>query len=66
MSVPPHLNLDFDSSSLSIPLSLPDTPTSPITPLEPKPKKSNPLNDLIDTEKAYTDLLGGVIKVYCL
>ncbi|KAK1232700.1 hypothetical protein PQX77_004176 [Marasmius sp. AFHP31] len=62
MDDPPQLNLSFESTSLSLPLSLPDTPTSPITPLDPKPKKSNPLNDLIDTEKAYSDLLGGVIK----
>ncbi|KAL0580366.1 hypothetical protein V5O48_001611 [Marasmius crinis-equi] len=62
MNHPPQLDLTLDSSSLSIPLSLPATPTSPLTPLDSKPKKSNPLNDLIDTEKAYTDLLGGVIK----
>ncbi|KAF9270305.1 hypothetical protein L218DRAFT_952463 [Marasmius fiardii PR-910] len=58
---PPQLNLDLNSGSLGLPLSLPATPTSP-GPQDSKPKKTNPLNDLIDTEKAYTDLLGGVIK----
>lgn len=49
---------------------LPLTPTTPLTPLHPsfsppdqKPKKSNPLNDLIDTEKTYVDLLTGIIRV---
>ncbi|KAG7099301.1 hypothetical protein E1B28_001159 [Marasmius oreades] len=59
---PPQLNLILEPSSLGLPLSLPATPSSPAHPQDSKPKKANPLNDLIDTEKAYTDLLGGVIK----
>lgn len=49
---------------LTIPLT-PTTPLSPNTPLnnENKPKKANPLNDLIDTEKQYVDQLTGVIRV---
>jgi hypothetical protein len=30
---------------------------------EGKPKKANPLNDLIDTEKRYVELLTGIIRV---
>ncbi|KAK7058887.1 hypothetical protein VNI00_001511 [Paramarasmius palmivorus] len=59
---PPQLNLNLESGSLSLSSSLPATPTTPNAPLDSKPKKTNPLNDLIDTEKGYIDLLGGVIK----
>ena len=52
-------------------------PMTPITPISPtgsgfptslppsdaKPKKSNPLVDLIETEKTYVDLLTGIIRV---
>lgn len=56
-------------SSPDAAIRLPSTPTIPITPLSPsfsspdvKPKKANPLNDLIDTEKTYVDQLTGVIR----
>ncbi|KAF8922455.1 hypothetical protein CPB85DRAFT_1547938 [Mucidula mucida] len=46
---------------------LPGTPTTPSTPASPtnpeqKQKKSNPLVDLIDTEKHYVDQLAGIIR----
>ncbi|KAF9044802.1 hypothetical protein BDZ89DRAFT_1058899 [Hymenopellis radicata] len=46
---------------------LPGTPTTPSTPVSPtnpeqKQKKSNPLVDLIDTEKHYVDQLAGIIR----
>ncbi|ESK89306.1 gef1 [Moniliophthora roreri MCA 2997] len=59
---PPQLNLNLEPTPINLPLSLPATPTTPNLPSDSKPKKTNPLNDLIDTEKAYIDLLGGVIK----
>lgn len=44
--------------------SLPSTPITPNTPSgDAKPKKSNPLSDLIDTEKHYVDQLAGIIRV---
>lgn len=33
---------------------------------EGKPRKANPLNDLIDTEKAYVEQLTGIIRVRLL
>ncbi|TFK41067.1 hypothetical protein BDQ12DRAFT_626255 [Crucibulum laeve] len=60
--------LSFPSStSLDAGLSVPLTPTTPTTPTSPsssdvKPKKSNPLADLIDTEKLYVDELTGIIR----
>ncbi|KAJ3719826.1 hypothetical protein C8R42DRAFT_671889 [Lentinula raphanica] len=48
------------------PLSLPSTPITPLSPNSPsdgtKPKKANPLNDLIDTERAYVDQLTAIIR----
>ncbi|KAJ4486253.1 hypothetical protein J3R30DRAFT_3445453 [Lentinula aciculospora] len=48
------------------PLSVPSTPVTPLSPISPsegaKPKKTNPLNDLIDTERAYVDQLTAVIR----
>lgn len=50
--------------------SAPLTPNSAVSPSVPpspsadgRPKKSNPLLDLIDTEKLYVDLLTGIIRV---
>ncbi|KII93560.1 hypothetical protein PLICRDRAFT_49601 [Plicaturopsis crispa FD-325 SS-3] len=48
-------------------LNVPLTPTSPggsspTSPLDTKPKKSNPLIDLVETEKQYVDQLTGVIR----
>ncbi|KAL0951069.1 hypothetical protein HGRIS_007807 [Hohenbuehelia grisea] len=48
-------------------LTLPLTPTTPISPSDPaadavKGKKTNPLTDLIETEKNYVDLLTGIIR----
>ncbi|KAF8898645.1 hypothetical protein BD779DRAFT_26630 [Infundibulicybe gibba] len=43
----------------------PNTPISPTNlshPNEGKPKKSNPLSDLIDTEKQYVEQLTGIIR----
>ncbi|KAI0361189.1 hypothetical protein OH77DRAFT_1390630 [Trametes cingulata] len=42
------------------PGSLPSAPPSPSS--DGKAKKSNPLTDLIDTEKAYVELLTGIIR----
>lgn len=45
--------------------SLPASPISPNTSVDagdPRPKKSNPLTDLIDTEKAYVEQLTGIIR----
>ncbi|KXN89941.1 Rho guanine nucleotide exchange factor 37 [Leucoagaricus sp. SymC.cos] len=52
------------SSALDLLSPLPLTPVTPNTTLssDSKPKKSNPLNDLIDTEKQYVDQLTGVIR----
>ncbi|GAW07987.1 hypothetical protein LENED_010020 [Lentinula edodes] len=48
------------------PSSVPLTPTTPLSPNTPfegaKPKKTNPLNDLIDTERAYVDQLTAIIR----
>lgn len=41
----------------------PASPTSPVASNESKPKKSNPLIDLIETEKLYVDQLTGIIRV---
>ncbi|KAG5654104.1 hypothetical protein H0H81_007518 [Sphagnurus paluster] len=50
--------------------TLPSTPITPFTPStssfpssDAKPRKVNPLNDLIDTEKAYVDQLTGIIRI---
>lgn len=60
-------------SSCSLPLDLnphsgPVTPSSPASPASPDPRarRSNPLVDLIDTEKLYVEQLTGVIRVGCL
>ncbi|KAK0198362.1 hypothetical protein F5146DRAFT_1019376 [Armillaria mellea] len=47
--------------------SAPSTPTSPTTPVSPsypesKPKRTNPLTDLVDTEKNYVEQLTGIIR----
>jgi hypothetical protein len=62
----PHgANLTIPSSLVSPTTSSGNvTPVSPMNPSEQKPpKKANPLVDLIDTEKVYVDLLGGIIRV---
>ncbi|KAF5374953.1 hypothetical protein D9758_000190 [Tetrapyrgos nigripes] len=47
----------------SAPSSPPQSPAVQPTPSDAsKPKKSNPLNDLIDTERSYVDQLTGVIR----
>ncbi|KAJ8521419.1 hypothetical protein ONZ45_g1852 [Pleurotus djamor] len=54
---------------LTIPLT-PITPITPTTPLDPntpaegssRSKKTNPLTDLIETEKTYVELLTGIIR----
>ncbi|RDB29146.1 hypothetical protein Hypma_015433 [Hypsizygus marmoreus] len=53
--------LDTDNKPLPDPAadSLPNTPLSPS--FDSK-KKSNPLNDLVDSEKAYVDQLTGIIR----
>lgn len=58
-------------SGIALNVSLtPTTPTSPNIASAPpspstegKPKKSNPLIDLIETEKVYVDQLTGIIRV---
>ncbi|KIL70740.1 hypothetical protein M378DRAFT_155677 [Amanita muscaria Koide BX008] len=45
------------SQSADMSASAPTTP-----PKDPKPKKSNPLNDLIDTERTYVEQLTGIIR----
>lgn len=56
---------------LVVPLT-PSTPTTPTTPTDPntptgegsgRSKKTNPLTDLIETEKVYVELLTGIIRV---
>lgn len=42
---------------------VPPTPTTPTSPGGGKSKKSNPLEDLINTEKTYVDCLTGIIRV---
>ncbi|RPD64966.1 hypothetical protein L227DRAFT_650102 [Lentinus tigrinus ALCF2SS1-6] len=75
---PPHKPLapiDVKASLAASDLSLGSAPLTPLTPapgaLPPAPsspsvdgkaKKSNPLTDLIDTEKVYVDLLTGIIR----
>ncbi|KDQ30702.1 hypothetical protein PLEOSDRAFT_1035806 [Pleurotus ostreatus PC15] len=55
---------------LVVPLT-PSTPTTPTTPTDPntptgegsgRSKKTNPLTDLIETEKVYVELLTGIIR----
>ncbi|KAH8835154.1 hypothetical protein DL96DRAFT_1702156 [Flagelloscypha sp. PMI_526] len=58
---PPQLPPVGGLSSLSLDGDLPVTPTSPTTP-ETTKKKTNPLTDLIDTEKGYVDLLTAIIR----
>ena len=60
VSLPPP-----DTSLLSPATSGNNTPISPSSPGgAPKlPKKPNPLVDLVETEKTYVDLLGGIIRV---
>lgn len=49
--------------SLQLDINLgPGTPSSPASP-DPRSKRTNPLVDLIDTEKLYVDQLTGVIRV---
>ncbi|KAF8078528.1 hypothetical protein FPV67DRAFT_1465551 [Lyophyllum atratum] len=70
-SSPPTPMNELDRKPLPpAPLPLPLTPTTPVTPSstsfpspDAKPKKSNPLNDLIDTERTYVEQLTGVIRV---
>ncbi|KAF9460804.1 hypothetical protein BDZ94DRAFT_1168832 [Collybia nuda] len=73
---PPHLAnlpsfayLIIKPTSHAAGLVIPLTPTTPVTPSGPiissseaKSKKTNPLNDLIDTEKVYVDQLTGIIR----
>ncbi|KAG7450419.1 uncharacterized protein BT62DRAFT_927719 [Guyanagaster necrorhizus] len=74
---PPNLPLDSPAGSLYHSQnhtfsaepgpSTPSTPTSPTTPVSPsypesKPKRSNPLTDLVDTEKNYVEQLTGIIR----
>ncbi|KAF5377436.1 hypothetical protein D9615_005323 [Tricholomella constricta] len=66
---PPHLANLPSFNSFESGLALPLTPTTPVTPSSPsipspdaKPRKSNPLNDLIETEKTYVDQLTGIIR----
>ncbi|GBE78232.1 hypothetical protein SCP_0111150 [Sparassis crispa] len=54
---PPKVIQNPDPEELGIP-----SPSAPQTSLDRKPKKSNPLNDLIDSEKVYVDLLTGIIR----
>ncbi|TFK77011.1 hypothetical protein BDN72DRAFT_830181 [Pluteus cervinus] len=69
-SLPPLPNhpspLSFSSNIPLSDLGIPPTPTTPLTPSasqqDGRPKKSNPLTDLIDTERAYVDHLAGVIR----
>ena len=63
---PPNINTLYISPSSFSP-SNPGN-ASPLTPVSPGhdqklPKRPNPLIDLIDTEKNYVDLLGGIIRV---
>ncbi|KAG5648068.1 hypothetical protein DXG03_007103 [Asterophora parasitica] len=60
---PPSLTLP-SFGSLETGLALPPTPTTPSSSSSPdaKPRKSNPLSDLIDTEKTYVDQLTGIIR----
>ncbi|KAJ3879068.1 hypothetical protein F5051DRAFT_460161 [Lentinula edodes] len=59
---PTHLGSLPNYEPSSVPLT-PTTPLSPNTPSEgAKPKKTNPLNDLIDTERAYVDQLTAIIR----
>lgn len=57
-------------SSRTLPLDLnpgsgtgtPNSPASPASP-DPRAKRTNPLVDLIDTEKLYVEQLTGIIRV---
>ncbi|KAK0465075.1 uncharacterized protein EV420DRAFT_1512742 [Desarmillaria tabescens] len=62
-----HQSHAFTVSASDPGLSAPSTPTSPTTPVSPsypesKPKRSNPLTDLVDTEKNYVEQLTGIIR----
>jgi hypothetical protein len=67
-SVPPNINtLRISPSPFSVDSS---EDTSPLTPVSPGheqklAKRPNPLIDLIDTERGYVELLGGIIRVSC-
>jgi hypothetical protein len=56
----------FSSSSLPLDLNpgsgTPNSPASPASP-DPRAKRTNPLVDLIDTEKLYVEQLTGIIRV---
>ncbi|CAL1695493.1 unnamed protein product [Somion occarium] len=71
--VPPPINTSGGLSPNDYGLSVP--PITPISPVgavssgmppspsaEGKPKKTNPLTDLVETEKVYVDLLTGIIR----
>ena len=52
----------FLPSDLNSGSGTPNTPASPASP-DPRARRTNPLVDLIDTEKLYVDQLTGVIRV---
>jgi hypothetical protein len=56
LSLPPLLILPSDLNAAS------GVPTSPASP-DVRAKRTNPLVDLIDSEKLYVDQLTGVIRV---
>ncbi|THV04850.1 hypothetical protein K435DRAFT_961582 [Dendrothele bispora CBS 962.96] len=61
---PPKFSTSSPLASPSLPAASPPVPSSPrsIPSDSSKPKKTNPLNDLIDTERSYVDQLTGIIR----